>query len=128
MLAVLDEERGLKMGQAITKCIHPAAAEDNPLGIDPAHLKPRGLYPNQSAYFKQAKVKKLILQGNIAPCFPASDEDPEMEVRTYFRRKCLSRCPGPCRRAGSSLRHVALAFAVDFCSFVGRAFSQKDAG
>ncbi|KAK9917117.1 hypothetical protein WJX75_001039 [Coccomyxa subellipsoidea] len=69
------------MGQAFTKCLNPDATSDDGGGaIDPALLKPTGLYENQAAHFRKSQVKKHILEGRIAPFYPYKEEDPEMEL------------------------------------------------
>ena len=106
--AVLDDEGGgLKMGQALTKCINPDAASDDGGGaIDPALLKPTGLYENQAAHFRKSQVKKHILEGRIAPFYPYKEEDPEMEVRLEKVQQGIDSRPHADVQA-PSLRHMA---------------------
>lgn len=72
------------MGQCLATCIDPDAEGDgHQQGLvydpDPPAL-PTGLYPNQD-HINVRQMRKLILQGKLAPCYRGKQENENEEVR-----------------------------------------------
>uniref|UniRef100_A0A061R3V2 Ring u-box domain-containing protein n=1 Tax=Tetraselmis sp. GSL018 TaxID=582737 RepID=A0A061R3V2_9CHLO len=54
-------------------------------GVNEAWLRPSGMYPTSDVNLK--KLRRLILKGKLAPCYPAQEEEPKLND------EALDECP-----------------------------------